>query len=175
VPPLASFASIDVQSQPSEKASGDGLINEEEKPLLAADGGKTGSKATMKQKAIHVMLFMAFVSHFEVSNKVLTLFQPCDHGFMATVPYIACDWVADPSYRTLMSLAIFFAITFVAGIPILFAIVLFKFRNAIKNHETFAVRLKLNFALSWPSNHQFRFPPWDSCLRVTAWTSFGLK
>jgi hypothetical protein len=78
------------------------------------------------------LLFVFFASQFELSNAVLELLRPCQYGYMAAHPWIACSWTESTQYLWLQVLAYAFLTLYVVGIPAAFCALLFWNRAAIR-------------------------------------------
>eukprot|EP01122_Echinamoeba_exundans_P014246 TRINITY_DN6407_c0_g1_i1.p1 TRINITY_DN6407_c0_g1~~TRINITY_DN6407_c0_g1_i1.p1 ORF type:complete len:1714 (+),score=224.17 TRINITY_DN6407_c0_g1_i1:330-5144(+) len=78
------------------------------------------------------ILFILFAGHFELSNTVLAILRPCDHGYMKSYPYIQCSWTEDRRYFILTVLSLIFLFAYFLGIPALFGFFLLRHRKHIR-------------------------------------------
>lgn len=81
------------------------------------------------------VLFVFFASHFELSNVILMHLRPCEEGYMAVHPWIACSWrsTESPQYVVLLGMSYTFLVLYVVGIPALFAFLLWRYRTSIRD------------------------------------------
>lgn len=110
--------------------------SEEEHSLLSSDrlanASEHGAQASYWQRFLYSLLFVLFASQFELSNAVLAQLRPCERGFMPASPWIGCDWSDSPQYVWLQGLGYTFLALYVVGIPLLFSLLLFSRRKAIR-------------------------------------------
>ena len=87
-------------------------------------------KATTSQQAIRAVLFLLHILYFQICLLFLTLFEPCNNGYMANFPWIPCN-LNDQTFLTLFIL-MFIGVGFMLGVPLLFFFVLFYYRKQIR-------------------------------------------
>jgi hypothetical protein len=78
------------------------------------------------------ILFILFAGHFELSNTVLAILRPCDHGHMKSYPYIMCSLADNRQYFILYILSLVFLFAYFLGIPALFGFFLLRHRKHIR-------------------------------------------
>jgi hypothetical protein len=120
-------------------------INEEEAPLLIeeevledVDVHQTDSSPLkhhkgqsivgLKHRVLQSLLFLFYASHFELSNLVLELLEPCEESeggttWMTQYPWLRCDGSDAALLRTL---ACIFLALYVLGIPLVIALLLWS-------------------------------------------------
>lgn len=77
------------------------------------------------------ILFILFAGHFELSNTVLAILRPCEHGYMPSFPFIRCSFGEDTRHFALFILALIFLFLYFLGIPALFGFFLLRHRKHI--------------------------------------------
>lgn len=108
-------------------------------PPAHAHGRGTSSTPSYWRRLEYSTLFVLFASQFELSNYVLAQLRPCESGYMPANPWIPCSWAGDsPQYVWLQGISYAFAAIYVAGIPGMLSLLLYRNRESIKaeSHQT---------------------------------------
>ena len=108
-------------------------VNEEgeARPLLHQEPAL--HSASMGDKITGAALFLLFASYFEVASVILSLFQPCDRGYMAAYPWQLCS---GSMYWGLVAAGAGFGLLYIVGLPALFAWLLYRRRHPIAGGQS---------------------------------------
>ncbi len=116
---------------------------------VRADASPGGTRELL----IKTVIFVLYVGYFELTNQILAVFncvhwelpdltesirstlgQTLSQTYMDEKPWIMCD-LSDPVYRALFAQALLFTAVYVVGIPLLYAVLLWRNRERIRQGE----------------------------------------
>jgi len=131
--PLPKSDGLDIDGEEIDRFSAQPHLGINEDQDSEDDAEPYEEERTLLQTVVHGILLLMFTFYFEVSNKVLILFQPCASGYMAEYHWIPCNWEGEHLY--MMLLGFVFLVLYILGIPFLFAILLFRWAKEIRSND----------------------------------------
>ena len=131
---------------------------------------REGKESMLKQPwgnlFLQVSLFVLYIAHFDLTVQILSIFncvsppnfpsisQVDKPYYLASMPWVICNSISQSDYLPLFTLALFFGIVFVVGIPLLFGAILYFHRKRISQDT--AYKNKITWFSFYYQNHKIK-------------------